>query len=131
MTVYTTSGVLKHPVNDIGEANAYLQEDAMAKYLDPDLSNVVEFVEWSLTDEQSWKVTVVANRDLTTEESERMSDWISGQNSDGLGEGFEQQPFAEVVDEYMDDDDEGLLCDYDMASFDWEDNPCTLTKEQT
>ena len=29
---------------------------------------------------------------LTTEETERLRDWITGQCADGLGEGFEQQP---------------------------------------
>ena len=37
----------------------------------------------------------VDGRELTEQELEKLSDWISGQNSDGLGEGFEQQDFAE------------------------------------
>lgn len=37
-------------------------------------------------------VTVTFSEELTNEETEAVKDYICGQNSDGLGEGFEQQP---------------------------------------
>ncbi len=37
------------------------------------------------------KVTVTLSEELTVEETEAVKDYICGQNSDGLGEGFEQQ----------------------------------------
>lgn len=37
------------------------------------------------------RVDVALSEPLTDEEIESVKDWISGQNSDGLGEGFEQQ----------------------------------------
>ena len=38
------------------------------------------------------RVEVTSTTPLTAEETEVMREWISGQNSDGLGEGFEQRP---------------------------------------
>ena len=38
------------------------------------------------------RVEVTATEPFTVEERAAMRDWISGQNSDGLGEGFEQRP---------------------------------------
>lgn len=38
------------------------------------------------------KVTVTLSEKLTDEETEAIKNYICGQNSDGLGEGFEQQP---------------------------------------
>ena len=39
------------------------------------------------------KVEVALTEELTAEETEIIKDWITGQNSDGLGEGFEQREF--------------------------------------
>jgi hypothetical protein len=36
-------------------------------------------------------ITVQTAGNLTLEEEQDLKDWITGQNSDGLGEGFEQQ----------------------------------------
>ncbi len=121
-STYTTSGTLTNPVNDLDSARAYLAEDDMTQYAPAGLP--IHDVRWDLLDEGSWKVTVVTDRELTEAESAEISEWISGQNSDGLGEGFEQQPFAEHC-EYdrwgnMDEDS------YVMSSFDWETNDCTL-----
>ncbi len=37
-------------------------------------------------------VEVTSTAPLTAQEDAAMKEWISGQNSDGLGEGFEQRP---------------------------------------
>ena len=42
------------------------------------------------------RVEVTATEPFTTAEDRAMKDWISGQNSDGLGEGFEQRPIETV-----------------------------------
>lgn len=122
MTTYRVTGSLTQPVNDLQSANSYLDEPMAdyIKYCDEALVGVVLYVRWELTDEASWLVTLVTSRHLTDEESTALSEWISGQNSDGLGEGFEQQPFAEHEGDDEDDDD------WSMSSFDWKTNPCTL-----
>ena len=40
------------------------------------------------------KVDLYLTAPLTPEEKESVTDWVTGQNSDGLGEGFEQRPIA-------------------------------------
>lgn len=131
---YRTRGSLTEPVTDLSAARTYLKAEEMggmtqfvkhANY--PGLEEVVHHIEWDLLDEDTWQVTVITHRELTPAESEGLSEWISGQNSDGLGEGFEQQPFAEHEDSYggiYDDEDEET--EYSMSSFDWRDNPCKL-----
>lgn len=121
MTVtYRATGWLEVPVSDLTAAREYLNEP-METYLDPPLISVVHTIRWDLKNEAEWFVDVVTNRRLTDEESAAVSEWISGQNSDGLGEGFEQQDFAEHFDEDSDHDDDDT-----MSSFDWRINKCIL-----
>lgn len=125
---YRTQGTLTEDVSDLEAAREYLRSDDMTqfvKYADAGLETVVHHIEWGLVDEGSWTVTVITHRELTAEESKALSRWISGQNSDGLGGGFEQQPFAEhcEADEYGDCDDS----EFSMSSFDWQTNKCDLT----
>lgn len=48
------------------------------------------------------KVTAILSEDFTPEEERIFTDWISGQNSDGLGEGFEQHPIStDIGDMYI------------------------------
>lgn len=119
---YRTQGSLNNPVNGLESARAYLKANDMTEFVDAGLEDVVYHIEWDLVDEDSWTVTVITTRELTAQESKDLSEWISGQNSDGLGEGFEQQPFAEHC-EYDEDGEE----DYQMSSFDWQTNDCELT----
>lgn len=124
---YKTSGQLTEPVTDLTAAREYLAKPNMVdyiKYCDESLVPVVHDITWDLTDESSWVVRVITTRELTQAESAKLSDWISGQNSDGLGEGFEQQAFAEHGNdnEYSDDYDD----DWSMSSFDWQTNDCKL-----
>ncbi len=91
---YKTDFHLEAPVNDFEAAQAYLSEDDMTQYIPDELKDVVKDVKWELEDEESGHISFKTTRELTAEESKKMSDWIDGQNSDGLGEGFEQQDFA-------------------------------------
>lgn len=130
-SMYRTGGSLKQAVTDLQAARAYLDEpmEDFVKYSELADPTVVFTIRWDLVDEETWQVVVITTRPLTAEESATLSEWISGQNSDGLGEGFEQQAFAEQGGrnqwgdyEDAEDEDGNIL----MASFDWETNPCTL-----
>ena len=134
MTVtYRTTGRLTAPVNDPGAAMLYLQEHQreapMAQFIYPEqAAELVVSVTWYLTGSETWAVDVVTEQDLVPEQLAELSEWISGQNSDGLGEGFEQQPFAEQLEVEHDEEEDD---EYLYASFDWETNPCTLARVQT
>ena len=125
---YRTYFKLTACVNDFNAAQEYLKEDDMTVYLKEDsrlksVSQFVEKIEWILKDESSGYIDLTTNKELTTEQLAIISDWVSGQNSDGLGEGFEQQDFACYEDEGLtgyegsDWDNETI-----MASFDWQTN---------
>lgn len=136
MIRYETNFTLLEPVIDFDAATAYLAEDRMLDYFDDkSIAKKLESIDWVLSDEQSGKIIVLANEALSEDECAIISRWISGQNSDGLGEGFEQQDFAEYdenrFDEYgnkvniwdLDDDYEE---NWVMASFDWQTNAYPL-----
>ena len=127
--IYKTQGSLTHPVSDLNAAREFLREHGkdIHQYIYPDEAKPnVHSVTWDLRNQIAWEVTVVADEELPPVQRELLSSWISGQNSDGLGEGFEQQPFAEHdldEDEYEDGEERDQFI---MSSFDWETNPCTL-----
>ena len=67
----------------------------MADYLDPPLSNKVTSAEWDIeivNGTAYGKITCELDEPLDMDEQVELAEWISGQNSDGLGEGFEQRP---------------------------------------
>lgn len=135
MYVYRTYFNLEYPVIDFEEARSYLTDDDMTKYLkddsriDTSVKDAVVKIEWVLKYEQSGHIELYTNREMTEQELKSISDWVSGQNSDGLGEGFEQQDFACYdVDEEGEPIDSRRAWDYEgetetvMASFDWQTN---------
>ena len=77
------------------EAESYLQKDDMVEYLPENLKAKIDYVEWILEDIDGGTVSTWANERLSEEEEDELRKWIAGQCSDGLGEGFAQQPFAE------------------------------------
>ncbi len=142
--VYETSGHLTGIIESENfiAAQAYLTYDHtgkplnMEQYLDQPLRDAVEMLEWQLDGNGcDYKVRAITKRALTHDELDKLSSEVSGQNSDGLGEGFEQQAFAERHDgecgecsgcEYGDgceDDDYA-----GMISFDWQTNKLPWTK---
>ena len=98
----------------------------MAQYFDETDSvtaaKKVKHVKWSFENVNNrlyGKVDVFLTEELTAEETEAVKDWISGQNSDGLGEGFEQQEIRVAgltfsVSFWNPSDD---YCIYDEAEF--------------
>lgn len=137
---YKTNFNLQCPVLDIQQANDYLQEDNMTKYLLDSLRydkvtqeeiDKVEDIYWEMTSNDTGSIVLTTNDKLLTDTLNKISEWVSGQCSDGLGEGFEQQPFASYDDTnggYYDDDDNWVESDYCMASFDWETNKYKFTQ---
>ena len=144
MPLYKTSGTLTGYIeqDNVARAQAYLRPEwDMAKIIDDhaELSGALEHITWDLDhDGHHWSVTAFTTRPLADDELKRLSDAVSGQNSDGLGEGFEQQDWAW---ESGDDCGECDACrnawgdscydaeqDGRMISFDWETNPCTFER---
>lgn len=126
--LYRTFFKLTAAVNDFEAAREYLLDDDMTVYLLEDdrctsFKDKIKSIKWILSSESSGYIDLETTSELTDIELETVSDWVSGQNSDGLGEGFEQQDFAFYKDEGLvgydgaDWDDE-----YIEASFDWETN---------
>ena len=136
MYIYKTYFKLRNEVNNLRAAQEYLSEDDMTAYLVGDdriareVRDAVVSIRWILTDEQSGAIVLITKTELSAEQLLTISDWVSGQNSDGLGEGFEQQDFACYTVEsesvyYTDDDDEDEDYpddEYVTASFDWTTN---------
>ena len=77
------------------DAKAYLEEEDMAQYLDEPLKSKIDSMKWVLDSTDAVHVDINSNQRLTDEDMAALKDFIEGQNSDGLGEGFEQQDFAE------------------------------------
>jgi len=76
----------------------YLDGDDMSQYFDEDdnaeVASKLKSMDWSFVDinyELFGKVTVGLTDDISDEGVHALKDFITGQNSDGLGEGFEQQ----------------------------------------
>ena len=139
---YKTNFKLDYPVLDVSTAEEYLQEDDMTKYLIDDLQNYrkvaqeevdkVEDIYWTMTSDSTGSIVLTANDKLLPDTLAKISEWVSGQCSDGLGEGFEQQPFANYENSdggYYDEEDNWVEDDgYCMASFDWQTNDYKFTQ---
>lgn len=119
MYTYRTKFNLVNPVRDFEAAYEYLTEDDMSTYLKNDsridsyIQDSVESITWILVTEDSGYIELQTTNKLSSEQLKSISNWVAGQNSDGLGESFEQRDFASYEDEYN---------DYVMASFDWQTN---------
>lgn len=79
--------------------------DSMLDYFDEDenLKNKMTSMKWGacvVDDKPYGYVEIGLTEPLTEKERRILSDWIEGQNSDGLGEGFEQQsidtPYGDI-----------------------------------
>ena len=72
-------------------------EDMATYFRDTLLKAKIESVKWGFesVNNSLWGVVdVTLNSEITQEEDEEIKDYITGQNSDGLGEGFEQQDIS-------------------------------------
>lgn len=94
----TSNDVLTENADAIEEAIAREQatEINMADYVSDhaDIKGKLVFAEWGVEERRGMlygKIDCYLTEELTPEETERLRDAITGQNSDGLGEGFEQR----------------------------------------
>lgn len=88
---------LKNEQSDGNMANYF----GRSKTAETKLKSAVWDVE-NLRGELFGKVTAILSEDFTPDEEKIFIDWISGQNSDGLGEGFEQHPVStDIGDMYI------------------------------
>ena len=94
----TSNDVLTENADAIEEAIAREQatEINMADYVSDhaDIKGKLVFAEWGVEERRGTlygKIDCYLTEALTPEETERLRDAIEGQNSDGLGEGFEQR----------------------------------------
>ena len=135
MIEYRTDFYLDNDVLDINSANEYLKDNEMLWFFDGEFKDDLEKIEWNLINTHKGYVSVVAKRKLTDSELKELSKYISGQNSDGLCEGFEQQEFA-CYDAGLYDDfgryqpdlqwEDDYEEEYIMCSFDWQTNDYEL-----
>ncbi len=91
------------------EARKYLDEDNMANYLPDELSEKIILIQYDLITNNRGFINIISNVLLTQEELIALKDELDGQNSDGLGEGFEQQEFAEL---HSSEDEDDYTCIY-------------------
>lgn len=144
MYVYRTKFNLVYPVKDYKDATDYLKRSSRivsnalkgdSSILGEDSSNV-KSIEWVLEDEyypDNGYIELITYEKLEPSTLSKISEWVRGQNSDGLGEGFEQQQFAERIvgpdGEVIEPDKEENYYDlaeeensgysWEMASFCW------------
>ena len=82
--------------NALKEYTANVENDMAAYYNEDDgVSEKMTSAVWSVElhgDRLFGRIDCSLKEALTTEETEALRDWLTGQCSDGLGEGFEQQP---------------------------------------
>ena len=141
---YRTPFHLTGEVCDLDAAQEYLTEDDMTSYLVDDLADEsqygyfkpslahlkdkVKHIEWHLTSENEGYIELITSEEIPQSELDQISEWVSGQCSDGLGEGFEQQEFACWTEEDYDDPrwdeyyHEWTNETTVMCSFDWKTN---------
>ena len=84
-------------INDALKEYTANDENDMATYYNKDdgLSEKLTSAVWSVElhgDKLFGRIDCSLKEALTAEETEALRDWLTGQSSDGLGEGFEQQP---------------------------------------
>ena len=150
---YVTIFRLTNPI--LGDANVikaqeYLNKEDMGQHLRERISydnekgkttnapEDIELIKWELADNgYDGMITLTTTRELNEKELKYISEWVSGQNSDGLGEGFEQQDFADYYpcdrgecDDYNDRDQCGYgHCPYfEYSAFDWKTNDYIFEK---
>lgn len=100
----TVKGEAKTDYSDIYKLQGIDCQDSFAEYFDDDFTfknNIKSgYLQFEVSDFKLWSITVYnSDRRLTQEELEILKDYTQGQWSDGIGEGFEQEPCMYDEDE--------------------------------
>jgi hypothetical protein len=88
-------------------------QDEFVEYFDGDTKGKLEsgYMDFKVENNELWTITTyTSNEELTEDELKELGDYTQGQWSDGIGEGFEQQPCS-----YTDDDEEIFISPWSMG----------------
>lgn len=103
----TVRGEAQTDYENLSELDGVDCQDCFSEYFDDTTySNDVTggYMHFEYEDGKLWTVTNYnSNRELTQEELDDLEDYTTGQWSDGIGEGFEQEPC------YYDDEEERFM----------------------
>ena len=80
------------------DARDYLSDDDMVQYYDGAQVEDIKSIVWDLERKQAGHIYIVTTARLKKKALDDLKSFIDGQNSDGLGEGFEQQDFITMRD---------------------------------
>ena len=78
------------------DAKSYLEDDDMEQYYNDHQHEDITKIVWKLEDKQRGTIYIYTTARLGRDGLNSLKNWIDGQNSDGLGEGFEQQDFIRM-----------------------------------
>ncbi|MBO7478152.1 MAG: hypothetical protein J6U04_09495 [Salinivirgaceae bacterium] len=127
--LYVADFYLENPVSDFHSAKDFLLEQTymQTRFLYGDLDSLklsrlngkIKMIKWVLENITKGHILLITTTELTENECAKISEWIKGQNSDGIGEHFELEDFAITYDHYGDPQ---------YASFDWRTNKYSLRK---
>ena len=109
---------LEYPVNEdeIWGAAEYLARENMARYYDGKARDHIESIRWRLVSFDDGYVETVTTQALTDDELDELWSFIEGQNSDGLGEGFEQNFSSTFFNEESEEED-SLMCRFQWNKY--------------
>lgn len=102
------------------------KDDEMTPYVgeQTDIEDKLLYAEWTVENRNGnlyGKISCYFREPITEEETERLKDTITGQNSDGFGEGFEQHPIRVDSDDiyvsFWDDKDYFLKTSSEMDEY--------------
>ena len=102
------------------------EDDEMTPYVgeQADIEDKLLYAEWTVENRNGnlyGKISCYFREPITEEETERLKDTITGQNSDGFGEGFEQHPIRVDSDDiyvsFWDDKDYFLKTSSEMDEY--------------
>lgn len=125
--LYRTYFKLTSPVNDFDEARKFLTSNNMTKYLLKDTvcshyKDKILSIKWILVEDTFGYIDLETSVELNDRELEDISEWVSSQNSDGIGADFEQEDFAISRNPNYLEGQDNWESEYNLAGFDWQVN---------